>query len=125
MVDSRKIGICIECGQHEDVEAEIIAKESIKEFLIAMGHVTKEKRETTPILREKIHVNEIYYSKTDLFVLSREFYNFEPLKKGEKIGTDGTEEVFALYDCYLMFAHDRHRAGEEVFLLGVNKSSSV
>lgn len=117
MLSKRKIGICIECGQHNSKKADKLAKDSIFSFLNIRGHINSLKLKNVKN-RENVQMNFIYYTKTDSFVLAKKFYDFEKIKKGTFIGIDGEEKIFAPKDCVIVFAHDRNKKGEEVYLLG-------
>lgn len=113
-----KIGICVECGYLADPSATIVAEESILNFLVARGHnIGKTNRQE----QRRIHVYELYYSKTDSFKLTKVFYDFEEINKGDVIGIDGEESVVVEKDSIILFAHDRDKRGEEAFLLGEYK----
>jgi succinylglutamate desuccinylase len=116
MYRHNKIGICIECGQHESKDANFIAQESIMSFLASRGHL--DRTVLVPTKREVVQMNEMYYTKTDSFTLSKIFTDFEQLKNGDLIGLDGQEEIRAEKDYSIVFAHDAHKKGTEGFLLG-------
>ena len=117
MLSKGKIGICIECGQHNSSTALKIAKGAIFSFLNKRGHINNLKLKNVKN-RENIQMNFIYYTKTDSFILAKKFYDFEKIKKGTFIGTDGQEKILALNDCVIVFAHNRDKKGEEGYLLG-------
>ena len=56
--------------------------------------------------------------KTDSFVVTRKFVNFESIQKGELIGTDDDQKVCAENDSVIVFAHDCYKKGVEGYLLG-------
>lgn len=112
-----KIGICVECGQHNDPKAEKVALDTISAFLQARGHV-KNKKIPKVETRKHLHMYELYYSKTDEFKLTKQLDDFYEAKKGEIIAHDGGKPVKMKKDCVVVFAHDRHKKGEEAFLLG-------
>ncbi|MDQ5971471.1 MAG: hypothetical protein QG566_417 [Patescibacteria group bacterium] len=119
MLSKGKIGICIECGQHNDPMSIEIAKKSIYAFLKARGHINYRSISfDRPIVREYVKMFSIYKSKTDSFVLSRKFYDFEPIAEGTKIGADGCNIIYAPKDCLIVFAHDCNKIDSEAFLLG-------
>lgn len=119
MLSKGKIGITIECGQHEDPKTTDIAKNAIYSFLKSRGHMNfRSLSFARHKKREVVQMNFIYYSKTDSFTLSRKFYDFEPINKGSLIGKDGNEKIFAPCDCMIVFAHDCNKAESEAFLLG-------
>jgi succinylglutamate desuccinylase len=116
MLSKNKIGICIECGQHESINAVDLAQKAVFSFLNSRGHINlpDEKIEK----REMIQMNFIYYTETDSFELSKKFFDFEKIKKGSLIGKDGQVEIFAQNDGVIVFAHDCNEKGKEGFLMG-------
>ena len=111
-----KIGVCVECGFLGDASSTKIAEESIRAFLQARGHVSGEERECED--QSNIHIYMLYRTKTDSFVLTKPFADFEKVSAGQVIGTDGEKEVIAPKDGVILFALDVHMAGGEAFLLG-------
>lgn len=110
-----KIGICAECGYLGDEKSIQTAEEAIKTFLVARGHSNGDLK-----IQEQsfIKMYSLYLTKTDKFVLSRVFEDFESVPKGEVIGVDGEEKVVAPKDCIILFARNRNKIGDEAFLLG-------
>ena len=115
MNEKGDIGICIECGYLGDASTQNIAKDSIYSFLKLRGHITGS---VEMIDQSSIAMNDLYYTKTDKFVLSKEFKDFEELKKDQIIGLDGNEAVLAKKDGVILFARNRSIAGDEAFLYG-------
>ncbi len=113
-----KNGICVECGQHSDDKSVAKAKESVFSFLKIMGIIDDPKIEVAEREQRKVEVNYIYITKSD-FRPSRDFFDFEPIKKGELIGTDGNSEIKALVDGYIIFCKKCEVGGKEAFLIGV------
>jgi succinylglutamate desuccinylase len=116
MNDMGKVGICIECGQHEEKKSIQNAVKAIQSFLVSQGHIEGDK--DIKFVREKIKMSGIYYTKTNQFVLKKKFKDFEPINKGQVIGTDGNEVVKAAKDGVIVFAHNSNQSGSEGFLLG-------
>ncbi len=109
-----KIGICFEAGYLDDAFSRATAKVAIENFLEARGHTT---RAILPRAQKKLNVFKKGLSRSDAFVLTRPFANFEALKEGELIGTDGAEEVRAPRACHILFARNGKFKGDEIFLL--------
>ena len=110
-----KIGICVECGYFKDTQSIQTAEECVFSFLKACGHITKEmvlKKQST------IQMYELYMTKTDRFILSKPFADFEEILKGQVVGKDGEEEIIVKKNSIILFAKDRTKIGEEGFLLG-------
>lgn len=110
-----KIGICAECGYLRDPEATRVAENVISAFFVARGHV---QGSTKVYEQSRIKMDDLYFTKTDTFTLSKMFDDFESVRKGEVIGVDGEEKVVAPKDCIILFARNRNKIGDEAFLLG-------
>ncbi len=114
---NNKIGICVECGQHDDPTAVDKAIESISSFLVAMGHTTGNNNK---VKQEKISINFLYKNTNSKFTLSKVFKDFENISKDTIIGMDGDTVVTAPYDSKILFAHNiEGSVGQECFLLAV------
>lgn len=115
-----KIGVCIECGYLGDEASVEVAEESIFAFLKVRGHISND-----TILHSQSYINmyELYFSKSDSFILAKNFENFENISAGQLIGVDGGTEIRAERDSIILFAHNLKIKGEEAFLLGEKKNS--
>lgn len=111
-------GICIECGYVNDKDSTNIAERAILAFLAERGHIDQEKV-TYP--QSVIEVDELYLTKTNGFKIERQFDDFEKMTKGQLIGIDGDESVFARKDGVIIFARSRNGIGEEGFVFGEYK----
>lgn len=118
---NQKIGICIECGYTKGSKAVEVAQESITNFLKARGHIKS--KDLCSQKQTCIEMFEKYFTKTDSFVLSKSFKNFETVFKNQTIGVDGDSEVKAKQKSIILFACNGKKKGEEVFLLGKKKKS--
>ncbi len=110
-----KIGICVECGYLADKSSIKIAEKTILSFLGVQGHI---KYPFPKNNQSKIHMNKIHLTKTNSFVLTKPFKDFEEIKKDDLLGIDGEEKIFAKNDSIILFARNRNKIGEEAFLLG-------
>ncbi len=110
-----KIGICLECGFLGDESSIKIAEESIINFLKARGHIANDLKVSE---QNRLRMNKLYCSRNDTFTLNRDFADFEPIAAGELIGHDDQEEIKADKDCFILFARNTTKPGEEAFLLG-------
>ena len=119
-----KIGICIECGYLKSKKATDLAEKSILAFLQARGHLPK-KQHSKKEKQKFIHMSSLYLTKTNSFTLSKPFADFEKIKKGQVIGTDGQKKITATTDGVILFARNREKIGDEAFLFGKNKDSLV
>jgi len=109
-----KVGICLECGYVSDKKSVVVAKDAIISFLKAVGHLNND---LEIIDQEPLRLYDMYQTKTDNFKLTKKFFDFELIKKGQLIGIDGAEEIQVNRDSYILFARDRNKINEEAFLL--------
>ncbi|MEI6288328.1 MAG: succinylglutamate desuccinylase/aspartoacylase family protein [bacterium] len=110
------IGICIECGYHLDPEAPGRAFDSALIFLKFFGAIEGEDPKINSS-QKIIHAYDLYFSKVD-FQRAESFDDFQQLKAGDLIGTDGGKEVRATDDFLIIFPNDCKTSGEEAFILG-------
>ncbi len=111
-----KIGVCVECGYLGDEASTEVAKISILQYLRILGHISKIE---APIqTKECFQIHKLYLTKTDHFSLSKKFSDFQIVKEGEEIGTDGEEKVICDRESIILFPHEANKVGTEVFLLG-------
>ena len=113
-----KIGICIECGYHKDPESVSLAKETILRFLQKTGNIKNRISKKFNYKRIYIKITDQFITKSDAFILSKSFPNFEKIKKGDIVGVDGKIKIKSKEDGLILFAHNRRRIGEEAFYLG-------
>ncbi|MDC0506110.1 succinylglutamate desuccinylase/aspartoacylase family protein [Candidatus Gracilibacteria bacterium] len=115
MADAGKVGICLESGNLTDEYGPLRVEKAIYNFLKATKNVLGE-----PEIYDSVEYNfDInYITQTDSFYLNKEFGDFEEVKKGQLIGTDGSIPVYASYDGVLLFSHNRYAIGEEAFCMG-------
>jgi len=111
-----RIGICVECGYLGEEDSTKRAEEAIIDFLAARGHIKADMKVHPNKSFIKVYI--LYITKTDSFVLSKKFEDFEEIAKGEMIGMDGREEVRASRDSVILFARNRGEKGDEAFVLG-------
>jgi succinylglutamate desuccinylase len=65
----------------------------------------------------------LYKTRTDHFVLEKPFADFEEIRSGEIIGTDGERVIRTERDSVILFARNRIKIGEEAYLLGEIQNS--
>lgn len=117
-------GICIECGWHLDPKAPERAFESLLTFLQIMRVIDNVERPIpAPRSQRVVFVPKIHITKTN-FRPAKKFSDFEKIQNGELIGYDGDVPIFSPDDHVIIFARPRERAGEEAFILGVEKPAS-
>ncbi len=115
MGDNGKIGIGVECGQHNSPMAKEVAKSAIQAFLESRGHI-KPTKKLKSLKREIIHIHSIHITKEN-FIPSRKFKDFEKASKGTLLGTDGNTKITLKKDSIILFLHECKTPGEEAFLL--------
>ena len=119
-----KIGICIECGYLDDPKTKNIAKESILTFLKIQGHMQNE-----DVLSQSnqsfVQIDTLYHTKTDNFILSKEFEDFEEITTGQILATDGQTQITATKNGVILFARNRSSINDEGFLSGEYKKNLV
>ncbi len=120
MNSTGKIGICLESGYIGDPRAMVVAEDGISAFLKARGHMDND----VPARKQTyVRMYDLYATKTDRFILSKDFENFEVVEAGQCIGIDGAEAVIAEKCSMILFAHNCKKIGSEAFLLGEKKES--
>jgi len=111
-----KIGICIECGYLGNNKSKHIAIQSVYSLLnsLEMYNYKSQKKE-----KEFLLINKIYYAKNN-FILEKEFKDFEFLKKGELIGTDGKKILLSKNNGFILFGRNvqSNEKDKEAFLFG-------
>ena len=107
-------GICVECGTNDAPEAAERAYRSIVSFLRFYGATAGQPERQSE--QRILYAYGIYKTKKD-FVPTRMFADFEPVKKGMLIGTDGATEVRATEDALILFVRKREGPNEEAFII--------
>lgn len=110
-----RIGICIECGYHNDPNSVTLGVTAINSFLSTRGHISP--IHTPKVAQRKIRVAFIYRTKSAPFRLSKAWADFEKVRAGEVIGFDGETPVITDRDAIILFADNCNLIGEEAFYL--------
>lgn len=111
-----KVGICIECGYLGDPKSTQLSILSAQLFLQTLGMLSA----VNLMTNKNQYYNqayELYYTKTDSFKLKRLFQDFEKIKAGEIIGSDGGTPIISQVEQMILFARNRSAIGTEAFLL--------
>jgi succinylglutamate desuccinylase len=111
-----KQGICIECGTHTDPKAFERAINSINIFLRVTDLIDGKEELVINDKQKSFNCYFIYKTKNN-FILSDEFIDFTPLKKGTLIGIDGNEKIYTDKDSIIVFAQNRDSSNQEAFCL--------
>ncbi len=119
MFRNGKVGICVECGYHNDSDAFLKWLESVKQFLLyydMLSDVTifpsNFSKEEKIIYRAKT----AYKTKTNNFRVVKVFSDFENITAGQMIWYDWWNPVYAQNTGAILFARDRNQAGVEWFV---------
>lgn len=64
-----------------------------------------------------ISCSKMYLSKTNTFILSKNFKDFEDIKKGDCIWYDGQKKITSKIDGVILFAHNADAIDKECFIL--------
>ncbi len=110
---------CLECGSinfKDDTDTDLLAEESIINFL----KVTKNIEKKPKIFSNSRLLVDMYFqykTKTDKFRLSKDFKDFDKIKKWEIIWIDWEEKIICEKDSIIVFSHNRDKIWEEWFYL--------
>jgi len=110
-----KIGICVECGYLKNSSTKKTAKNCLLAFLKVRGHL---KNDLSSVRQSYGQVTNLYHTKTNKFILSKAFADFEKIKEGQIIGIDGDKKVVAEKNGFIIFAQNCDKKGTEAFLTG-------
>jgi len=110
MFQNNKIGVCIECGNHISDLSDQNAIDAIYTFIANFNMIDK----PAP---QKVNVDFIYKTKINFKPINY-FKDFEPIKKGNIIGYDGSKKVIAKSNGFILFVVSRRTSNKEAFLLG-------
>ena len=115
MFNHGKKGMCLECGLHEAEDSVTTAKEAVLNLLKKLEMIpgTPNKYPQSNFFRSSY----LYKNKFGEFILARKFIDFEPLKVGELIGTDGERKIFAEEGDYILFVDSKKELGLECFTI--------
>ncbi|MDP2103963.1 MAG: succinylglutamate desuccinylase/aspartoacylase family protein [Candidatus Gracilibacteria bacterium] len=115
MYTKGKIGIGVECGNHNDPAAILKARETALSFLGSLGMVTDVSMKKYP---QKVYrANYTYRTQTDDFKIARKFEDFETVKQGDILGYDSGKPILSEMDGNILFARDRKKRGVEGFVM--------
>lgn len=108
-----KTGLGVECGNHNDPQAFDRAKESTQAFLSYFDMIDSPKKKYK---QESYVASFNYLTKTTDFKIVQIFSDFDPIRRGQLIGYDGGNLVYAENDGYILFARNRDEIGVEGFV---------
>lgn len=111
-----KIGICVECGNHNDPEASKKALVSVCKFLEYFDVVEWKEPDSCGAKQLIFTAKFAYKTQTDNFRIVKTFTDFEDITKGQLIWYDSNESVYAENTGKILFARDRNETGVEGFV---------
>lgn len=113
-----KIGICAECGQHDEIETKKRALYSIHAFLSCMGNIESDFCFQDSHHQQIVKPRFIYRCKVD-FIPVRKYPDFTVVRKGEFLGTDGGQAVTAPFTGMIVFMVECDEPESEAFVMAV------
>lgn len=114
MERSGKIGVCVECGFDDDPRSVDKAEESIRRFL-ALMRLTDDAVPLRVPEQKALRATYAHIAETDFSPVAMA-PDFSPVKEGALIGVDGTREMRAPSDGYLVFVRTRTGPGQEAYV---------
>lgn len=108
-------GVTLECGQHEDPQAVLVARYAILQTLGLLGLIAQPAA-PVPMAREILRLVDVMDREHEGDSFTREWRSFDAVKAGEAIGTrHGGEAVTAPADGFVVFPNPRGEVGQEWF----------
>ncbi len=107
------IGICLECGTHDEPSTLQRAIQGIYGILAALHMIDEQ---ITPRTQQHLKATYIYKTRHN-FMPVQSFAEFTSVTKGTLLGTDGNAPVLAPFDGLLMFVYQCEKAEQEAFVL--------
>jgi len=110
---------CLECGSinyKDEVDIVDFAYKSIINFLKVTKNIEKEPE----IYNRNRLIVKMYFwykTKTDKFVLAKDFADFEEIKNWDLLAIDGKEKIICEKDSIIVFAHNSEKIWSEWFYL--------
>ncbi|MDD3302872.1 MAG: succinylglutamate desuccinylase/aspartoacylase family protein [Candidatus Gracilibacteria bacterium] len=111
-----KIGICVECGTHNDILTTLNVFNVTINLLSYYGMINCDNKILGNIKKEYFIAKNSYITKTDNFKLEKKMNDFEIIKKGQLIGYDGKFKIYSKNTGKILFARDRKQIGVEGFI---------
>lgn len=112
-----KIGICVECGQHNDPKSRNRAEDAIGVFLGELGLIKKTKTPGEAKDQRIIQATSLFKCRKN-FVPSQDFADFSNLNKDQLIGTDGGKKIYCPEKgMFILFCYKCQQPGQEAFAL--------
>lgn len=111
-----KVWLCLESGSIDDNNTGIL-KKSVINFLKYTWNINWDPEIFNPENQKYINFDYIYKNKSDKFVLDKDFWDFQFIKKWEIIWYDWKEVIRSPKDWVIVFAHNKNKKNQECFLI--------
>ncbi len=120
-----KIGIIIECGQHEESNAVLIAERSIVRALAHFEMIDPTLITPISVIRQKtVAMERIIYKEHENDVLTKEWKHLEEVEAGTNIAIrENGDTLVAEKELVLLLPKHSAKAGQEWFYTGVKSES--
>lgn len=112
-----KIGICVECGNHNAPDALEKALISVNKFLQYYNMIDAQDCWVSKKSQEIFMAKYAYKTISENFIVAKLFADFEDIKQWQLIGYDNMNWVFSENPGKILFARNRNQIGVEWFLL--------
>lgn len=117
-----KIGLIIECGQHQEPTAAPIAADAIHRALIHFGMIEVDLGPTLANETITIRMNRLEYKEDDADTFTKVWNHLEPIPKNTLIATRASgEKIVATEDLIMLLPKHNATAGQEWFYLGAKE----
>lgn len=119
MFEQGKPALCLECGSVFKLNQNIkLAEKSAYQFLQFFGCIEKKVTFSRRKKRRFIKATRAVTKKTNNFSFRKKFNDFEKLKNGEIIATDGRKKYIAGKNELIIFPNAKGPVGSEAFIIG-------
>jgi succinylglutamate desuccinylase len=121
MFKQNKIGVCVECGPISKAkEYKEYATKCIYQFLKYFD-MTDQPVEFSSKAKRIIVAQRAIHKPSTTFQLEKNLHNFDRLKPGQVIATDGGKQYIAKDGECIIFPHYKARIGEEAYIIAIEK----
>ncbi len=117
MYNKGTIGICVELGAIESPEEFLaLGIDTAYQFMQYFGCVSNK---VTPNATKQTRMcaDSIYKRRDEDFAFTKEYKTFDSISEGEVVAIDGSADVTAQDDGFILFPRAQHPVGVEVFIL--------
>jgi predicted deacylase len=122
MHDLGKIGIGIECGQHEDENSIVVASDTINRLLAYFGLIDRQFEITDH--QKTVYLEHVYFRQSEQDLFKQDFYHGQILAKGDVIAHCVDGDILCPKDnMMILFPRPQCPVGEEWFYMGCQENS--